>query len=142
MRIAEVIQRKGADVVTISSQASVAQLIDLMSTRNIGAVVVSEDGRQVEGLVGERDVVRHLTSAGSEVLTLQVSQVMTTPVVTCTPEDDLDAVAHTMTYARLRHLPVVIDGQLTAIVSLGDVVKSHIDQLTDERNHLLHYIHA
>jgi CBS domain-containing protein len=142
MKIAEVIQGKGAEVVTISSKASVADLIDLMSTRNIGAVVVSEDGRLVEGLVSERDVVRHLTSAGSKVLALQVAQVMTTPAVTCTPEDDLDAIAHTMTYARLRHLPVVIDGQLTAIVSLGDVVKSHIDQLTDERNHLLHYIHA
>jgi CBS domain-containing protein len=142
MKIAEVIQRKGADVVTISSQASVADLIDLMSTRNIGAVVVSPDGRFVEGIVSERDVVRHLTRAGQGVLNLTVAQVMTAPALTCTPDDDLDAIAHTMTYARLRHLPVVRDGELVAIVSLGDVVKSHIDQLTDERNHLLHYIHA
>jgi CBS domain-containing protein len=142
MKIANVIHNKGAEVVTIRAQATVAELVELLARRNIGAVVVSSDGRSVEGIVSERDVVRHLAADGGEILNRTVAEVMTTPVVTATLEDGLGATAHTMTYSRLRHIPVVEDGQLVAIVSLGDVVKYRIDQLTDERNHLLEYLHT
>jgi CBS domain-containing protein len=142
MKIQDVIRNKGSEVVTISPQATVSELVDLISRRNIGAVVVSQDGRSVDGIVSERDVVRHLGADGGDVLNRKVSEIMSSPVVTATLEDGLGATAHTMTYSRLRHIPVVEDGLLVAIVSLGDVVKYRIDQLTDERNHLLEYLHT
>lgn len=142
MKIENVIRNKGAEVVTISPTATVAEMVALLAERGIGAVVVSTDGHQVEGIVSERDIVRFLAADGPAMLTRTVADIMTAPVVTASREDGLGITAHTMTYSRLRHLPVVEDGQLVAIVSLGDVVKYRIDQLTDERNHLLDYLHA
>jgi CBS domain-containing protein len=141
MKIEDIIRKKGADVVTIAPAATVAELVDLLGKNNIGAVVVSEDGAAIAGIVSERDVVRHLASDGTGVLAAPVSAIMTANVLTCTAEDTLEATGHTMTYSRIRHLPVVKDGKLAAIVSIGDVVKYRIDQLTDERNHLLEYLH-
>jgi CBS domain-containing protein len=142
MKIEDIIRKKGADVVTIAPAATIAELVDLLGKNNIGAVVVSEDGATIAGIVSERDVVRHLATEGADVLTEQVSAIMTAEVKTCDAEETLEAVGHTMTYSRIRHLPVVKDGKLAAIVSIGDVVKYRIDQLTDERNHLLEYLHA
>ncbi|PKQ24733.1 MAG: histidine kinase [Actinobacteria bacterium HGW-Actinobacteria-5] len=142
MKIEDIIRNKGADVVTIAPAATVAELVELLGRNNIGAVVVSEDGATISGIVSERDVVRHLAD-GTGVLSQPVSAIMTANVKTCTPEDSLEATGHTMTYSRIRHLPVVgEDGKLAAIVSIGDVVKYRIDQLTDERNHLLEYLHT
>jgi len=142
MKIEDIIRNKGADVVTIAPAATVAELVELLGRNNIGAVVVSEDGATISGIVSERDVVRHLAD-GTGVLSQPVSTIMTANVKTCTPEDSLEATGHTMTYSRIRHLPVVgEDGKLAAIVSIGDVVKYRIDQLTDERNHLLEYLHT
>ncbi|HSK33004.1 MAG TPA: CBS domain-containing protein [Propionicimonas sp.] len=141
MKIEDVIRKKGADVVTIAPSATVAELVELLARFNIGAVVVSaNDG--IDGIVSERDIVRHLASEGAGVLGLPVSGIMTTDVKTCTPDDDIEDTAHTMTYGRFRHLPVIKDGKLAAIISIGDVVKHRIDQLTDERNHLLGYLHT
>lgn len=143
MKIADIIRVKGSEVVTITPGATVTELIGLLSRRNIGAVVVTTDGRTPDGIVSERDVVRHLAADGTDVLSKTVADIMSTPVSTCTAEDGIDVTAHTMTYSRLRHLPVIdAEGHLTAIVSLGDVVKYRIDQLTDERNHLLEYLHT
>jgi len=143
MKIEDIIRKKGADVVTIAPAATVAELVQLLGRNNIGAVVVSDDGATISGIVSERDVVRHLATDGTDVLTSPVRAIMTANVKTCTPEDSLEATGHTMTYSRIRHLPVVgEDGKLAAIVSIGDVVKYRIDQLTDERNHLLEYLHT
>lgn len=142
MKIEDVIRQKGTDVVTIRPTATVQQLVDLLAQYNIGAVVVSLDGRTIDGIVSERDVVRHLASDGASVLDQTVSAIMTAEVRTCSAEDSLEETAHTMTYARIRHLPVAEEGRLTALVSIGDVVKYRIDQLLDERNHLLGYLHA
>lgn len=142
MKIEDVIRKKGTDVVTIAPTATVAELVDLLGRNNIGAVVVSADGGTISGIVSERDVVRHLATDGTDVLSQPVSAIMTAEVKTCVAEDSLEDTAHTMTYSRIRHLPVVRDGRLTAIISIGDVVKFRIDQLTDERNHLLGYLHA
>ncbi len=142
MKIEDIIRKKGATVVTIAPTATVAELVDLLGTHNIGAVVVSEDGAGINGIVSERDVVRHLRTDGAAVLGQLVSAIMTTEVKTCNAEDSLESTAQTMTYGRFRHLPVVHEGKLTAIVSIGDVVKYRIDQLTDERNHLLEYLHT
>lgn len=142
MKIEDVIRQKGTDVVTIAPGATVAELVDLLGRNNIGAVVVSVDGSAIAGIVSERDIVRHLAADGVDILTRPVSEIMTSEVKTCSPGDAIEDTAHTMTYARIRHLPVVADHRLVAIVSIGDVVKYRIDQLTDERNHLLGYLHA
>lgn len=142
MKIEDVVRNKGTQVVTIAPQATVKQLIDALAEHNIGAIVVSTDGRHIEGIVSERDVVRRLASIGSSVLEATVAQIMTAEVKTCTLDDRIEDTAHTMTYARIRHLPVVAEGELRGVVSIGDVVKFRIDQLTDERNQLIDYLHA
>jgi len=142
MKIQDVVRAKGTLVITIEPAATVKQLLDLLAEHNIGAVVVSTDGRHIEGIVSERDVVRRLASMGAAVLDAPVSAIMTANVKTCTPEDSIEDTAREMTYSRFRHLPVVVGGELKAVVSIGDVVKYRIDQLTDERNHLLGYLHT
>lgn len=142
MKIEDVIRAKGTDVVTIEPGATVKQLLAVLAEHGIGAVVVSVDGRHIDGIVSERDIVRKLASVGAEILDGPVSAIMTANVKTCTPDESLEDVAREMTYSRFRHLPVVIDGELRAVISIGDVVKTRIDQLTDERNHLLGYLHA
>ncbi|MGC4153661.1 MAG: CBS domain-containing protein [Propionicimonas sp.] len=142
MKIEDVIRAKGTDVVTIAPAATVKQLLDLLAQHSIGAVVVSADGRHIDGIVSERDIVRKLASVGASILDGPVSAIMTANVKTCTPDESLEDTAREMTYSRFRHLPVVVDGELKAVVSIGDVVKYRIDQLTDERNHLLGYLHT
>lgn len=141
MRIAEVIRRKGADVITVAPDAGVADLVALLAEKRIGALVVSPDGgASVVGIVSERDVVRHLHTDGVGVLERTVADVMTTAVETCVPEDELESLARRMTDLRVRHLPVVVDGRLEAIVSIGDVVKNRLDELQDERDQLVGYV--
>lgn len=141
MRIAEVIRRKGADVVTVPPDAGVAELVALLDEHKIGALVVSPDGGEtVSGIVSERDVVRHLHTDGAGVLSRTVADIMTTDVETCAPEDELESLARRMTDLRVRHLPVVVDGKLRAIVSIGDVVKNRLDELQEERDQLVHYV--
>ncbi|MFV0451040.1 MAG: CBS domain-containing protein [Propioniciclava sp.] len=142
MKLEDVIRSKGHDVVTIAPEATVAALVALMSQHNIGAVVVSTDGSHIEGIVSERDVVRGLAAQGVGVVTASVASLMVDEVITADPADEIEATAATMTAKRVRHIPVTVDGEISAIVSIGDVVKFRIDQLTDERNHLLGYLHT
>jgi CBS domain-containing protein len=140
MRISDVIRRKGAEVVTIKPDDTVRQLLDLLAQHRIGALVVSPDGRAVAGIVSERDVVRHLQSAGADVLDQPVGQIMTADVTTCGPDDGVEHLMRLMTDQRVRHIPVVVDGGLHGIVSIGDVVKHRIDELQSERDQLVGYI--
>ncbi len=140
MRIHEVIHRKGGTVVTVRPDDDIAQLLDLLAEHHIGAAVVSEDGTTVAGIVSERDVVRQLRSDGAGILQQQVRSIMTTTVQTCTPEDELEALARQMTEHRIRHVPVLVDDELVAIVSIGDIVKNRIDELQTERDQLVGYI--
>lgn len=140
MRISDVVRNKGSEVVTISSEASVKDLLALLADKKIGAVVVSDDGESVHGIVSERDVVRHLHSSGAAVLTGPVSAIMTSEVRTIGPDADLEELERTMTDHRIRHVPVVQDGKLHAIVSIGDVVKNRIESLQAERDQLYGYI--
>ncbi|GAB2599768.1 CBS domain-containing protein [Pseudactinotalea suaedae] len=141
MRIAEVIRRKGADVVTVAPDTGVAELVALLDEHKIGALVVSPDGgTTVVGIVSERDVVRHLHTDGAGVLERTVAEIMTDEVQTCAPEDELESLARRMTDLRVRHLPVLVDGHLHAIVSIGDVVKNRLDELQDERDQLVTYV--
>ena len=146
MRIAEILSAKssaGADtpaLVTIGPDAGVRELIALLAEHNVGALIVSSDGESLEGIVSERDVVRHLHHDGT-VVNNTVRAIMTEVVETCAPDDDLDEVMGTMTRRRFRHIPVVDDGTLVGIISIGDVVKHKIGQLEFERDQLDHYVH-
>ena len=140
MRIREILHTKGYDVITIRPQASVMEMLQLLRDHNLGAVVVSDDGRHIRGIVTERDVVRKLVD-GAEFLHAPVSDVMTSDVQTCQPGDSVQSLMSTMTNQRIRHLPVVDDhGRLQGIVSIGDVVKSHITQVEFERDQLEGYV--
>ncbi|MDO9458324.1 CBS domain-containing protein [Nocardioides sp.] len=141
MRIGEILEAKANhDVVTISPDAGVRELIALLAEHNIGALIVSGDGETLDGIVSERDVVRHLHSDGT-VVNNTVAAIMTKVVETCEPDDDLDEVMGTMTAKRFRHIPVLADGALVGIVSIGDVVKHKIGQLQFERDQLDSYVH-
>lgn len=142
MRISDILRTKGDQVATVSPQATVRELLRVLSTHNIGAVVVSADGTAIEGIASERDVVRHLHERGAALLDVPVSAIMTNPVRTCAPGDSVEGLRKIMTEHRIRHLPVVSDGRLAGIVSIGDVVKSAIDQLETERAQLVGYIHS
>src|SRR5688572_14332675 len=130
MRISEVLGSKASkDVLTITPDAGVRDLIALLDEHNIGALIVSSDGgTSVDGIVSERDVVRHLHQDGT-VINNTVGAIMTTSVETCAPDALLDDLMKIMTERRIRHVPVVDDGTLVGIVSIGDVVKHRMDQL-------------
>ncbi|NVN51538.1 CBS domain-containing protein [Mycolicibacterium hippocampi] len=139
MRISDVLRNKGATVATITPETSVAGLLTELSVRNIGAmVVVSPDG--LLGIVSERDVVRMLHEIGAELLSRPVSEIMTTLVATCSPNDSVDKLSVLMTTNRVRHVPVVVDGRLAGIVSIGDVVKIRMEELEREQQQLQAYI--
>lgn len=140
MRIAEILRRKGSEVATVRPDSTVRALLATLAAHNIGAVVVSSDGVGITGIVSERDVVRSLYQHGADLLDAPVEQIMTTDVRTCDPDDLVDGLRRTMTDHRIRHLPVVRDGRLIGIVSIGDVVKSAISELATEREQLVGYV--
>ena len=141
MKINDVIKAKPShEVVTIGPDATVRELVALLAEHNVGALVVSDDGERVSGIVSERDVVRRL-HADAAVLESPVSSIMTSDVRTCAGDDGLTDLMQTMTEHRIRHVPVVADGRLTGIISIGDVVKSRIGELEFERDQLDHYVH-
>jgi CBS domain-containing protein len=139
MRIADVLRSKGSSVATVDPTATVAELISELATHNVGALPVVNGG-QLVGIVSERDVVRRLHDAGPELLEASVGDIMITGVTTCAPGDSVADIAAVMTNRRFRHLPVVVDGELAGIVSIGDLVKARIDLLESEREQLQSYI--
>jgi CBS domain-containing protein len=140
MRIINVLRIKGAQVVTVTPDTTVRQLLTVLAEHRIGAVVVSHDGTSVEGIVSERDIVRALAQRGAAVMSEQVTAIYTADVHTVAPETELEEVARMMTEHRIRHAPVVVDGSLRGIVSIGDVVKSRIGELETEQAALTDYI--
>ena len=127
-------------MITISPDATVRDLLALLAEHNIGAVIVSGDGTAVDGIVSERDVVRKL-NGNDAILDATVREIMTAVVQTCAPGDDVDELMVEMTEHRIRHVPVIDDGDLVGVVSIGDVVKSRINQLEFERDQLDSYVH-
>lgn len=141
MRIRDVIAAKSSqEVVTVSPDATVRELLGRLAEHNVGALVVSGDGESVDGIVSERDVVRRLHE-NTELLSATVESIMTGEVRTCAPDDQLDDLMSVMTERRIRHVPVCDDGRLVGIVSIGDVVKHKIDALQFERDQLDSYVH-
>jgi CBS domain-containing protein len=139
MRIADVLRGKGGAVVTINPDATVAELVAGLADHNIGAMVVAgPDG--VKGIVSERDVVRQLHTHGASVLSSPVEKIMTSVVSTCSKEDTVDSLTLLMTENRVRHVPVLEDGKLVGIVSIGDVVKTRMQEMETEHEQLQSYI--
>jgi CBS domain-containing protein len=142
MRITDVLRGKGDLVVTIAPEKTVRELLDVLAEHRVGALVVSGGSGQVSGIVSERDVVRHLQTTGASLLDSPVRSIMTADVHTCTPDTYVDDLMVMMTERRIRHVPVVVDGRMVGIVSIGDVVKHRIGELQTERDHLTAYIQS
>lgn len=140
MRISDVLRNKGTEVFTVRPDTPVREFLAIMVERRIGACVLSEDGKVVLGIVSERDIAKALHTRGAELLADPVSSIATADVLTSSPEENLDNLTRMMTDRRVRHIPVLVDGELAGLVSIGDVVKHRMDELESERQHLVDYI--
>ena len=140
MNVEAILRSKGRAVATIRPDETVGAAVEQLISRNIGALVVSGDGTSVDGIVSERDIVHGLTDRGADLLSLKVAEVMTRNVVTCDLADTVDQLMAEMTNRRIRHFPVVEDGRLCGIVSIGDVVKSRLDEVEYEARSLRSFI--
>ncbi len=140
MNVEAILKGKGRSVMTIAPAATVGDAVDLLREKGIGALVVSSDGATVAGILSERDVVHALADRGAGLLALQVSALMTRHVFTCQPGDSIDELMAEMTERRIRHLPVIENGRLAGIVSIGDVVKNRLDEIEAEASSLRQFI--
>jgi CBS domain-containing protein len=141
VNVESILGTKGSAVVTIGDGASLADAVMTLRDNRIGALIVSNDGQHIDGIVSERDVVRALANHGASALGRSVSSVMSTDVVTCRVEDAVESLMLSMTERRIRHLPVVDDaGVIGGVISIGDVVKARLGQLETENQQLYDYI--
>ena len=140
MNVETILRSKGRSVATIRPDAVVGAAVYALISRNIGALVVSEDGQSVDGIISERDIVHALSRHGPNLLALGVAEVMSRSVVTCTPTESVGELMAQMTNRRIRHLPVVQDGRLCGIVSIGDLVKNRLDEIEFEANSMRSFI--
>lgn len=140
MQVARVLKTKGSRIVTARPDATVAEVARTLKAERIGAIVITDDGGRVVGILSERDIVRALPEHGAGLLDKRVADLMTREVVSCSPEDDLDHIRREMTGGRFRHIPVIEDGKLVGIVSIGDIVKNRLEELESERQQLREYI--
>ncbi|SFI19690.1 CBS domain-containing protein [Albimonas pacifica] len=133
MTVARILRQKGSgEIASIAPSKSVADAAAMLSEKRIGALIVSGDGRKVDGILSERDVVRWLGREGAGCLSRVVADVMTAKVMTCTPSDDVQEIMQRMTEGRFRHMPVLEEGKLVGVISIGDVVKYRMGQLEHE----------
>jgi CBS domain-containing protein len=137
-----ILERKGRVVTTVTPEATVRAALEALRDANVGALVVSSDGRTVVGILSERDIVRRLADTGAALLDQAVDGLMQRDVHTCTGSDTADHLMHRMSEHRIRHLPVVDDGVLVGIISIGDVVKTRVDELEREQSQLVDYIRS
>jgi predicted transcriptional regulator len=133
MNVENILVQKGTDVATIAPQASIKRAADWLRAKDVGALVVARDDT-VLGIISERDIVRALAQYGELVASMHVKDIMTHGVITVAPGDDLNRVMRLMTRHRVRHLPVLRNGKLAGIISIGDVVKRRLDDLELETN--------
>ena len=137
MLVLKILESKADNtVLTVTRDMSVADVSAYLSSKRIGAVVVSADGTTAEGILSERDIVRELGRRGASSLKDQVSSIMTRDPVTCSPDESADQVLEKMTEGRFRHLPVVADGKMVGLISIGDVVKARLAELAMEKDAL------
>jgi len=140
MYVSALLEAKGTDVVTAAPNTTVDQAVALLAQKKIGVLVISVDGKSVEGILSERDIVRALADEGSRVGALEASALMSRDVVSCAPNDTIESLMGLMTERRIRHLPVLHDGALAGIVSIGDVVKHRLAEIESEAEALRQYV--
>jgi len=140
MNVETILNTKGRAVITIAPEATIAEAVALLSDKGIGAVVVSGDAGVLAGILSERDIVHALAKRGAALLTLPVSALMTRQVFTCRAQDSIAELMAEMTKRRIRHLPVLEEGRLAGIVSIGDVVKNRLDEVESEASSLRQFI--
>ena len=137
MLVKQILKTKSSDeVVTVPPGMSVARVIEVLSARRIGAVVVSQDGKRPVGMLSERDIVRELGRRGPSILAERVEAIMTAKIVTCGCADAAEAIMQTMTEGRFRHLPVMAGNEMVGLISIGDVVKARLSELSMEKDAL------
>jgi len=142
MQISTILQAKGTLVVSISGELSILDATRELTRYGIGAIVVSDAPDSLDGILSERDIARAIAAHGAAALELRVADVMTTEVTTCTPGDTTDELAEVMTARRIRHLPVMDEGRVIGVVSIGDIVKHRLDELQVETRTLHEYLYS
>jgi CBS domain-containing protein len=140
MNVETILRNKGNWVATIRPDAAVGDAVDMLKRERIGAIVVSEDSEAVDGILSERDIVIALADSGADLLSRAVADIMTRSVITCDPSDTAGELMAEMTNRRIRHFPVVADGRLAGIVSIGDLVKSRLDEIEFEATSMRSFI--
>ncbi len=140
MLVSDILAKKGTEVITIQHTETVANAASILSERKFGVLVISSDGSTIGGIISERDIVRGLAATGAQLLSSPVSSVMTSEVFTCTKGDTVESLMSLMTQKRIRHLPVLDDGGIAGLISIGDVVSARVSQLEEEARHLGNYI--
>ncbi len=140
MTVSLILKSKGSDVVSVGPDEALGSVIGTLSERRIGAVLVLREDRHVIGVLSERDVVRALAKHGADALAMSASSFMTPEVVSAAPGDSIGRVMEKMTHGRFRHLPIIEDGRLVGIISIGDVVKKRIDDAEHEAQALRDYV--
>ena len=140
MRVSDVLSSKGSSTIyTIRPEATMSELLDALAEHNVGALVVSNDGTTMLGIVSERDVVRKIRDF-DDLKSVSVEQIMTSDVRVCAPDDSFGSLMAIMTEHRVRHVPVLDGEQLVGVLSIGDAVKQRMDQLEFERDQLNNYV--
>ena len=129
MRVSDILKTKGSAVKTIEANATIRALAHRFKTESVGAMLVLDDTGALQGIISERDLARGIDEFGTDLPQMRVASLMTRSVVTCAPEDGVAAVASVMTQRRIRHLPVVVDGKVVGLVSIGDVLKYRLDEV-------------
>jgi CBS domain-containing protein len=140
MIVATILRDKGANVVTARPESTISEISKLLHDAKIGAVIVSSDRVRVDGILSERDVVRAIAANGEAALTMSVAEVMTREVVTCAPSDNVAHLMAQMTAGRFRHMPVIDEGALIGIISIGDVVRVRVEEIENEAEALRTYV--
>ncbi len=140
MQVSVLLQSKGPEVVTVRPGRPITEVLEVLVEHRIGAVVVTGDDRTIDGIVSERDIVRAIASLGAGALRATASEVMATEVATCEPDTTVERLMEVMTEQRSRHMPVLVEGELVGLVSIGDVVKHRVASLEHEAQALQDYI--
>ncbi|MBC8242232.1 MAG: CBS domain-containing protein [Alphaproteobacteria bacterium] len=140
MHVERILALKGNEVISVRLDDTIGRAAGLMSDNRIGAVLVRDDEGFVEGVLSERDIVRGVARIGARCMDTSVDELMTREVIYCQPEDDIDTIMSVMTEHRVRHLPVMRDGHLLGIISIGDVVKFRIEEIEFEAAAMRKYI--
>ena len=140
MKVQDILQKKSSDIFTLQPHQTLQQASQMLADKNIGALVVVNEQNHLVGILSERDIVRQLAKKGKDVGKVTVGDVMTTDVLIAVPDDDVTYLTNTMTNNRIRHIPVLHDGELVGIVSIGDVVKAQLDLYEGEAHYLQNYI--